>query len=72
MQSSLEFLSSNAIMVANVSPSCAKNVDNKFISSGVLSFAIEHAKADINVTNSQELIIITSYHESILLILLYI
>jgi len=48
-------------MVAKVSPSCEKNAANKFISSAVLSFAMEHAKADINVTNSQELIIITSY-----------
>ena len=41
-------------MVAKVSPNCVKNVAKTAISSSDLSFAIVHANAEINVTNSDE------------------
>lgn len=51
---------SSADIVANVSPSWAKNVANKFISVCVFPLAILQAKMETNVTNSQELIKNTS------------
>ena len=47
-------------MVARVSPNCEKNALISAISSGLLSFEMLHASAEIDTTSSQDCIVFTS------------